>query len=114
VQFSQFDTDWVLDGVFRAGSQCPKTWPDESGRVALASATRFCGAELRSPKSRKTPAPVPDADALPAFGMHGINKKGLPAKTGKPFLFIQWWRRRESNPRPQALYRQFYILSTII
>ncbi len=25
-----------------------------------------------------------------------------------------WWRRRESNPRPQALYRQFYILSTII
>ena len=26
----------------------------------------------------------------------------------------EWWRRRESNPRPQALYRQFYILSTII
>jgi hypothetical protein len=41
--------------------------------------------------------PVPDADALPALCMHGINKKGLPAKTGKPFLFIQWWRRRESN-----------------
>ncbi len=25
-----------------------------------------------------------------------------------------WWRRRESNPRPQALYRQFYILSPIV
>jgi hypothetical protein len=25
-----------------------------------------------------------------------------------------WWRRRESNPRPQALYRQFYILSHVI
>jgi len=29
-------------------------------------------------------------------------------------VFVRWWRRRESNPRPQALYRQFYILSTII
>jgi len=25
-----------------------------------------------------------------------------------------WWRRRESNPRPQALYSQFYILSQVI
>jgi hypothetical protein len=25
-----------------------------------------------------------------------------------------WWRRRESNPRPQALHRQFYILSAVI
>jgi len=24
---------------------------------------------------------------------------------------LTWWRRRESNPRPQVLYRQFYILS---
>jgi len=24
-----------------------------------------------------------------------------------------WWSRRESNPRPQALYRQFYILSPV-
>ena len=23
---------------------------------------------------------------------------------------VLWWSRRESNPRPQALYRQFYIL----
>jgi len=26
----------------------------------------------------------------------------------------KWWRRRESNPRPKALYRQFYILSPVI
>ena len=25
-----------------------------------------------------------------------------------------WWRRRESNPRPVALYDQFYILSSVI
>ncbi len=25
-----------------------------------------------------------------------------------------WWRRGGSNPRPQVLYRQFYILSLII
>jgi hypothetical protein len=27
---------------------------------------------------------------------------------------LHWWRRRESNPRPQILYRQFYILSHVI
>ena len=25
-----------------------------------------------------------------------------------------WWRRRESNPRPQALYSQDYMLSLVI
>jgi len=25
-----------------------------------------------------------------------------------------WWSRRESNPRPQALHREFYILSSVI
>ena len=28
-------------------------------------------------------------------------------------LGLNWWSRRESNPRPQALYRQFYILSPV-
>ena len=31
---------------------------------------------------------------------------------GPPGIGI-WWSRRESNPRPQALYRQFYILSPV-
>jgi len=26
----------------------------------------------------------------------------------------KWWRRRESNPRPQVLYRQFYMRSLAI
>jgi hypothetical protein len=26
----------------------------------------------------------------------------------------KWWRRGELNPRPQALYRQFYILSLAV
>ena len=25
-----------------------------------------------------------------------------------------WWRRGELNPRPRALYRQFYILSLVV
>ena len=29
-------------------------------------------------------------------------------------LGCYWWRRRELNPRPQALSRQFYILSLVI
>ena len=28
--------------------------------------------------------------------------------------FWCWWSRRESNPRPQVLYRQIYILSLAI
>jgi len=27
---------------------------------------------------------------------------------------MKWWRRRESNPRPQALYSQDYMLSLAI
>lgn len=30
------------------------------------------------------------------------------------FVLEYWWSRRESNPRPQALYNQFYILSSVI
>jgi len=33
--------------------------------------------------------------------------------TDKGWVFKHWWSRRESNPRPQALYRQFYILSPV-
>jgi len=39
-----------------------------------------------------------------------------PYQTKRPplgDLFI-WWSRGESNPRPQALYRQFYILSCVV
>ena len=34
-------------------------------------------------------------------------------KLGDTFAVL-WWRRRELNPRPEALYRQFYILSAAI
>ena len=37
---------------------------------------------------------MPQAEAMP---MHGINKKGLPVKAGKPFLLIQRWKRRDST-----------------
>ena len=41
-----------------------------------------------SPRKTPAPAPVLDADSMPALCMHGINKKGLPAKTGKPFYLF--------------------------
>lgn len=28
-------------------------------------------------------------------------------------IFLKWWRRRESNPRPEALVRQFYMRSAV-
>src|SRR5690606_1201552 len=37
-------------------------------------------------------------------------KKAQPVRAG-PFC---WWSRRESNPRPQVLYDQFYMLSRSI
>src|SRR3954468_4874898 len=51
---------------------------------------------------------------FPASASDRIKNKGPHAFAWRPLFLIQWWRRRESNPRPQALYRQFYILSTII
>ncbi len=37
--------------------------------------------------------------------------KKTPTERGWGFEY--WWSRRESNPRPQALYNQFYILSPV-
>ena len=42
----------------------------------------------------------------------GISGEKKPTENG--WFFNNWWRRRESNPRPEALDRQFYILSAVI
>jgi len=39
-------------------------------------------------------------------------KRKRAAVSGDPFSF--WWRRRESNPRPQALRHRLYMLSRSI
>jgi hypothetical protein len=41
---------------------------------------------------------------------HPLHKQ----KTTARVVFVVWWSRRESNPRPQALHRQFYILSCVV
>lgn len=38
--------------------------------------------------------------------------KKIPTDKGWDFGF--WWSRRESNPRPEALYSEFYMLSLAI
>jgi len=45
----------------------------------------------------------------------GFEPSGLPNKntTAWVVLFV-WWSWRESNPRPQILHRQFYILSLVV
>src|SRR5450830_42472 len=62
--------------------------------------------------------PTPRARAIRGFDTAAarkrIAKKPRQAGARRGFFAIRWWRRRESNPRPQALYRQFYILSTAI
>jgi len=55
----------------------------------LQAPSGFAAIGRAVPVPRNTPAPVPDADAMPAFCMHGINRKGLPAKTGKPFYLFR-------------------------
>lgn len=43
--------------------------------------------------------------------------QGERAKKSQPDVgwdFTLWWRRRELNPRPQALYSQVYMLSLTI
>ncbi len=44
--------------------------------------------------------------------MLGFGGEKKPTEIG--WFFNKWWRRRESNPRPEALYRQFYILSVVV
>ena len=44
-------------------------------------------------------------------GTGAIRQEKIP--TDKGWDFGKWWRRGGSNPRPQVLYRQFYILSPV-
>src|SRR5471030_2691514 len=78
---------------------------------ALASAKPLRGRLAGEPNSPLRPASRGfDSRSAPPIGL----KTKAPCLRTGPLFLIQWWRRRESNPRPQALYRQFYILSTII
>lgn len=44
------------------------------------------------------------------MGQGAFARKTKPADGSAGFV-MKWWRRRESNPRPQALYGEFYMLS---
>ena len=37
----------------------------------------------------------------------------VPVKNGRHWM-TTWWRRRESNPRPQVLHSQDYMLSLVV
>ena len=87
-----------------------------NGRIGeplrLPAQGRCAGSPRCGENSRLRPTSVPDVD--PISSAHASIQKQSPAGLRRRgFVFEYWWRRWESNPRPQALYRQFYILSTI-
>ncbi len=92
-------------------------WQDEkedvNAAVGKAHSQRFESNRQESPLRGAfvlvTLAPAPDADSIPT---HVDQNEKAIQQIWMAFTF--WWRRRESNPRPQALYRQFYILSLVI
>ena len=66
-------TALAADVVARKNRLRRKSQSDESERVALASATRFCGAELRSPKAPQNPR-VRTGRGCDARVLHAWNK----------------------------------------
>ena len=46
-------------------------------------------------------------------GFNTSTKSTNKNTTARVVLFV-WWSWRESNPRPQILHRQFYILSLVV
>ena len=64
-------------------------------------------ADLEGRGEMRSPQPIENKAAV--CGILG-KEKGL-RECLSPYY---WWRRRELNPRPQALYRQFYILSQAV
>jgi len=52
---------------------------------------------------RLAPASVPDAASIPAQLMNNRQKSPLRG------LFVDWWRRRESNPRPRMIRKRLYV-----
>ncbi|CAM8656010.1 hypothetical protein MCEGEM3_00207 [Oxalobacteraceae bacterium] len=69
-------------------------------------------ARIRS-QARRMRREFPVRPASRGFGSHHLRspQKNTALAGG---IFLKWWRRRESNPRPEVLYRQFYILSVVI
>jgi len=58
-------------------------------------------------RSPQVSAPTPVSTREPAqWARKNPNRKRLG--------FGYWWRRAESNRRPQVLYRQLYILSLVV
>ena len=56
-------------------------------------------------------APGDFAGPAPRVSIHRVaHPRKSPREAG---LFVDWWRWRESNPRPKALHPRHYMLSTL-
>ena len=103
----------------RGGDECKKSltrFPSSRANWRAFS-SRFFGVEQCSPNFRRTPTRTGFAKQNRPEGAPGDDPPSEAQEKKPPtgrFFRMLWWRRRESNPRPKALYRQFYILSTAI
>ena len=93
--------------------------------VAKARANAGCGAENAHEANREYPekrgrkqAKIRRAGRLTLTRLRSetaptlaFRAKKIPTDKGWDFGF--WWRRRESNPRPEILHSEFYILSHV-
>lgn len=105
------DRNCLGDGSLGIFSDCLFRRIGEPSR--LPAQGRCAGSPRCGDKPRLRPTSVPDVNSISICSCEYSKTKASSAFADEAFVFEYWWRRWESNPRPQALYRQFYILSTI-
>jgi len=80
---------------------------DEPGRPGLSHVSEKADDGLFRPLRTQAAAPGQSGAVGPGvfYGLAG------PRDTRRT---LNWWSRRESNPRPQALHKQFYMRSRVV
>jgi hypothetical protein len=53
-------------------------------------------------------------EAVASFFVRGKRKTPQALQLAGLCFFKFWWSRRESNPRPEAVHKQFYMRSSVI
>ena len=87
----------------------PRDLPTLMRNFPLLAVAAACGMPAFS--GAVEPAPAAEVYAeLQQSGVGGITQK----HPGTSWDAREWWRRRESNPRPQVIHSQDYMLSLVV
>ena len=96
------------------GALCPRIFHRRSRcRCAIVAATSSAPGSSRVLGKGSAPRSMDRARQVSTKHDQKYNKKRRHVDGVGCYWGYRWWSRRESNPRPQALYRQFYILSPV-